>query len=382
MRIVSIEPTPSPYSMKIIVDETLDDGKTEEYKTDDDLSDAPEYVRELFKIEGVKEIYRVINFIALERTPKVPWENILQDVKNVLGSVDENEGDDRSKAELQDNNFGEIKVFIQKFRNIPMQVKLEENGKEKRFGLPSRFMDAAMEASKDADLLAEREWIEQSPRYGDADEIGQDVVAEIEATYDQERLNALVKLALADDQTYQSQTITQEKLTMEALDASNWKDRYAALDRMPDPTVEDLPALAKALNDPKMSIRRLATAYLGEINDQAVLPYIYKALDDPTVTVRRTAGDCLSDLGFKEAIPKMVEALKDKSRIVRWRAAMFLYEYGDETALPALEEALQDPEFEVRMQAKMARSRIQEGEEAKGSIWKQMMEMTKEKNEE
>ncbi|WP_369405024.1 virulence factor [Piscibacillus salipiscarius] len=258
-----------------------------------------------------------------------------------------------------------------------MQVKVEEEDQEKRFGLNNRFMEAAMEASKDADMLAEREWVEQSPRYGQAEEVGQDVVAEIEATYDQERLKTLVDLASSGGVQDRSQF--EEPLTMEKLESEDWKERYAALDRMPDPTTEDLPLLDRALDDSKMSVRRLATAYLGEIDDKAVLPYIYKALQDKTVTVRRTAGDCLSDLGFTEAIPKMIEALKDKSRIVRWRAAMFLYEYGDETALPALEDALQDPEFEVRMQAKMALSRIQGGEEAKGSIWKQMMEMTKEK---
>ncbi|RPF53363.1 conserved virulence factor C family protein [Aquisalibacillus elongatus] len=376
MKIVSIEPTPSPYSMKINLDENLPDGQTEEYKLDQDLSEAPQYVRDLFAIEGVKELYRVIDFIALERHPKVPWEDILPKVKDVLGSA-EDETDVGGAEDSSEEQFGEIKVFIQKFRGIPMQVKVEEQDEETRFGLSSRFMDAAMEASKDADMLAEREWVEQYPRYGDADEVGQDVIDEVEATYDQERLNALIQLAVSGGS--EEQAFKEEKLTFEKLEADSWKDRYAALDRMPDPTVDDLPLLEKALEDPKMSVRRLAAAYLGEIEDKAVLPYIYKALKDKTVTVRRTAGDCLSDLGFTQAIPKMIEALKDSSRIVRWRAAMYLYEYGDETALPALEDALEDPEFEVRMQAKMALSRIQEGEEAKGSIWKQMTEMTKQK---
>ncbi|GAF20177.1 PBS lyase HEAT-like repeat domain protein [Bacillus sp. JCM 19046] len=53
---------------------------------------------------------------------------------------------------------------------------------------------------------------------------------------------------------------------------------------------------------------------------------------------------------------------------------MFLYEIGDEKAIPALKEAEQDPEFEVALQVKMALERIQDGEEAKGSVWKQMTE--------
>lgn len=74
MKIKSIEPTPSPYSMKINVTETLPDGQTENYKLGDDLTDAPTYAKQLFEIEGVKDLYRVIDFIALERNPKVPWE--------------------------------------------------------------------------------------------------------------------------------------------------------------------------------------------------------------------------------------------------------------------------------------------------------------------
>jgi len=113
------------------------------------------------------------------------------------------------------------------------------------------------------------------------------------------------------------------------------------------------------------------------IEDIKVLPLLYKALNDKTVTVRRTAGDCLSDLGFPEAMDEMMKAIKDPSKLVRWRAAMFLYEVGDESALPSLKGAEDDPEFEVSMQVKLAIARIELGEEAKGSVWKQMTEARK-----
>jgi HEAT repeat protein len=100
-------------------------------------------------------------------------------------------------------------------------------------------------------------------------------------------------------------------------------------------------------------------------------------MKDKAVTIRRTAGDCLSDLGNESAIPVMIEALKDKNKLVRWRAAMFLYELGDESAIPALKAAENDQEFEVSMQIKMALARIEGGEEAKGSVWKQMTETMK-----
>lgn len=164
------------------------------------------------------------------------------------------------------------------------------------------------------------------------------------------------------------------KVTADMLDNTDWRKRYQLLEQMEDPTLEDLPVLEKALHDEKSSIRRLAVVYFGMIKDKKVLPYLFEGLKDKVVTVRRTAGDALSDLGFKEAIQPMADALKDTSKIVRWRAAMFLYEEGDETALPALREAQNDPEFEVQLQVKMAIERIEGGEAAQGSVWKQMTE--------
>lgn len=373
-----MEPTPSPYSMKINVSETLPDGHTENYKSTDNLDDTPDYIKKLFAINGVKGLYRVIDFIALERNPRVPWEEILPEVRKVLGSEEETT-DLFSKAANNTNTedaFGEVKVFIQMFRELPIQVKLQEGENEQRFALPERFMNAAMEAATASDnYLMERKWVEQSARYGKMEEIGSDVVEELSATYDSERLNQLLDAALNNESLVEEHT--GKKVTLDMLDQPNWKDRYAALDRM-DPTEADFPVLNKALDDEHSSVRRLATAYLGMIEEPETLPYLYKALKDKSVNVRRTAGDCLSDLGFKEAIPEMINALSDKSRLVRWRAAMFLYEVGDDKAIPALKKALEDPEFEVRMQAKMALARIEEGKEAEGSIWHQMSQVTKE----
>lgn len=379
MKITSIEPTPSPYSMKINVDEQLADGKTENYKADDELDTAPIYVQELFKIKGVKGLYRVIDFIALERNPRVSWEEILPEIRNILGSTEETAEEDLKASGTTDEHFGEIKVFIQMFRNIPMQVKLEEGDEEHRFGLSERFMNAVMDASTASDnMLMERKWVEQGPRYGDVQEIGQDVVNEIDASYNSNRVSELIKLAKSSAVFEEQNPSPWKKVTLEMMDAPDWKDRYAALDRM-DPSLEDLPVLDKALDDAKGSVRRLATAYLGMIEEKEVLPYLYKAMKDKAVNVRRTAGDCLSDLGYTEAIPEMIDALSDKNRLVRWRAAMYLYEVGDDTAIPALREALDDPEFEVRMQVKMALARIEEGKEAKGSIWHQMTQAAKQK---
>ncbi|SES67360.1 HEAT repeat-containing protein [Salinibacillus kushneri] len=380
MKIISIEPTPSPNSMKIILSEPLPEGETHNYRPDDDLGDAPAFIQELFKIEGVKNVYHVADFLALDRKPKLSWEEILPQVREVFGESDTVEQSEQEDA-INREPFGEISVFIQMFRAIPMQVKIEDGHEEKRFGLPERFMNAVMKASADSpNFVMERKWVEQNPRYGAPEEVGEDVVEELSASYDEERLEELAEQALnptpKDEAT---ETIKKNKVSLETLDDPDWKVRYAALDRMDDPTVEDLPVLNKALDDEKMSVRRIATAYLGMIEEREALPYLYKALKDKVVTVRRTAGDCLSDLGFKEAIPEMITTLKDPSKIVRWRAAMFLYEVGDESALPALREAADDSEFEVRLQINMAIERIEGGHEAKGSVWHQMTQATNKK---
>src|SRR5699024_10873556 len=206
------------------------------------------------------------------------------------------------------DSFGEIKVFIQMFRNIPMQVKLQEGETEQRFGLPESFTNASMKASEATDnMLMERKWVEQNPRYGEIKEIGEEVVEELTASYNTERLDELVQLAFTKDGETPPTSNSRVKVTPEMLDSPNWKERYAALDRM-DPMIDDLDVLNKALDDEKASIRRLATAFLGMIEEPEVLPYLYKALKDNAINVRRTAGDCLSDLGFKEAIPEMIKA--------------------------------------------------------------------------
>src|SRR5699024_2358255 len=193
-----------------------------------------------------------------------------------------------------EESFGEVKVSIQMIRDIPTQIKLQAGDTEKRFALPDRFMNVAMDAASASDnYLMERKWVEQSPRYVELDEIGQEVVEELSATYNEERLNKLLKFALNNELS--TEGLPTRKVTLEMLDQPNWRDRYAALAQM-DPTEADYPILDKALDDKHSSVRRLATAYLGMIEEKETLPLLYKALKDQAINVRRTAGDCLSDL--------------------------------------------------------------------------------------
>ncbi len=371
MKIKSIEPTPSPNTMKINLDEELSGGKSNNYN-EKNAEGAPAVIQDILKIEGVKGVYHVADFLAVERNAKYDWKQILPQVRSAFGEELSETSGEQNKV---NDHFGEVKVFVQMFKNIPMQVKLTDDLTEERFGLPERFKQAVVEMQALSDnVVLERKWKEQGVRYGDLKDIGQEVVEELAAAYPQDRLDRLVNAARQEKEGGKNiQPRQTYAVTPEMLDDEDWSKRYAHLEQM-NPTVNDLPVLEKALHDEKASIRRLATVYLGMLETKEVLPYLYKALKDKSVTVRRTAGDCLSDLGYEEAIPEMCEALKDKNKLVRWRAAMYLYEVGDKTALPALKEAEHDSEFEVSLQVKMAIARIEGGEEAKGSVWKQMTE--------
>lgn len=371
MKIVSIEPTPSPNNMKLNMNKHLPDGERGTY-TKENQHEAPDYVRQLLDIEGVKSVFQVADFISVERNAKTDWQEILAEVRQVFDDYD---GAGKSGTAPEtfkvDDAFGEVNVFVQMFKGIPIQVKLTTETEEKRFGLPERFAQAAMRAQPAAEnLILERKWEERGVRYGEMSDIGEQVVEEIAASYDEKRLERLVTRALHPEKATASEELTLDEIA-ERLEDPDWKIRYAALEQI-QPSKESLDVLVKALDDPKMSVKRLAVAYLGMIEDPVVLPYLFQALKDRSATIRRTAGDCLSDLGDPAAIGPMTEALKDPNRIVRWRAARFMYEVGDESAVPALREAQDDPEFEVQMQVKIALERIEGGHKAEGTVWQQM----------
>ncbi|MFJ7830217.1 conserved virulence factor C family protein [Peribacillus sp. NPDC097284] len=374
MNIKSIEPTPSPNTMKINLTEELPAGKSNNYKKNQ-AELAPQMIKDILQIDGVKGVYHVADFLAVERNAKFDWKDILVQVRQVFG---EDTGKQNQQAQINEH-YGEVSVSIQQFKGIPMQIKASDSTHEKRFALPEYFIKAISAAQKEDDnVVLLRKWKDYGIRYGEMEDIVKEVAAELVAAYPEERINKLVDAAQETvDKKEPVINRPKIKLTVDMLDDESWEKRYQLLDQMSDPTVEDIPVLEKALADSKVSIRRLAAVYLGMIEDPKVLPSLYKALRDSSAAVRRTAGDCLSDLGFEEAMGEMALSLSDKNKLVRWRAAMFLYEVGDESILPFLKKAEQDPEFEVALQVKMALDRIENGEEAKGSVWKQMTESRK-----
>lgn len=370
MKIITVEPTPSPNSMKIVLDTELPSGTSHNYKKVD-AETAPHPMSALLKINGVRGIYHVMNFMAVERVGNVAWEAILADIQAV---INEDSGEQNTASEESvDDSYGEVYVHVQTYKDIPLQVKVFDSESEERFGMGERFIKAMDEVhgAEVENYILLRKWADYGIRYGEKTEIGEIILQEIEAAYPNARLDEIIRQS---KEGQQDNIQRGRKISLEEFDVYEWETRFQLLDQMPDPDMSDAPLLDLALDDEKMSIRRLATVYLGMIEDTAVIPYVEKALKDKSWAVRRTAGDCLSDLGFEGFEDAAIELLADRNKLVRWRAAMFLYETGTEKALPALKEAEEDPEFEVKLQIRMAIARISEGEEAQGSVWKQMTE--------
>lgn len=384
MRLLSIEPTPSPNSMKLNIDEKLPMSERHTY-TLERRDQVPPFFLRLLEIDGVKSVFRAADFIAVDRRANKDWAVILGAVRELFGAGG---ADAAAATAVEATGFGEAFVLVQMYRGIPMQIRVRHGGQEARAALPDKFAQAVGEAAGST-MIRERKLEEFGVRYGEPQEILEEVKRELEAAYTDERLRSLIAQAQAASAAGGAAEaappeppapLSREELA-ERLRAPEWQDRYAALARM-KPDAEQLPLLAQAVRDAHMSVRRLAVVYLGDLRTPEALPYLFGALKDSSAAVRRTAGDTLSDIGDPAAIGPMVAALSDANKLVRWRAARFLYEAGDETALEALKRvAASEPEFEVRLQAEMAVARIENGEEAAGSVWQQMTRMREQEQE-
>ncbi|NHM74728.1 virulence factor [Staphylococcus sp. 11007852] len=366
MEIVKVEPTPSPNTMKIILSQKRADNQSNTYT--EIKKEQPEFINALLAIQDVKSIFHVLDFIAVDKTPKAEWESVLPQITESLthGSIAS------THSVEPDTHFGEVTVEILKFKNIPYQIKLTSGNEELRHQLPDHFVEAMTSAQKAGDnVVFMRKWELLGIRYGEMDEVMSHVETEISALYPKDTLHTLVKDAQESDihvpqKLYKHVTLETYQQT------SGWNERLRMLKSFPKPTVEDYPLLDAALKEDKVPLRREAVVLLSMIENKATLPYLYKGLRDKNPAVRRTAGDGLSDLGYKEALPEMEKALSDPQKIVRWRAAMFLFDEGGQDQLKTLKAHQNDDAYEVKLQIEMAIARIENGEAALGSVWKQI----------
>ncbi|ARJ51853.1 conserved virulence factor C family protein [Staphylococcus lutrae] len=366
MEIIKIEPTPSPNTMKIILSEKRQDQQSTTYTTV--AENQPQFINEILKLDGVKSIFYVLDFLAVDKQPKMDWEDVLP---LVTATFNQHEPEKASPLKSE-SHFGEVKVELLKFKNIPYQIKLTTSTEEKRQQLGDTFVNAMLASQDPQDnVVFLRKWEALGVRYGALDEIMIHVEEEVNALYPEHVLKQLVQEAKETDVVVPMKHY--EHVTLETYQqVSDWKARLRMLKSFPTPTTNDYPILEYALKEDKVPLRREAIVLLSMIEDKATLPYLYQGLHDRHPAVRRTAGDSISDLGFKEALPEMEKALNDPQKIVRWRAAMFIFDEGGPEQLSTLKAHEDDPAYEVKLQIKMAIARIENGEEALGSVWKQI----------
>ncbi len=370
MQITSIETTPNPNSMKLNLDQVI--GKSETY-TPTDKENCPDSLKPLLDINGVQSIFVCHDFLTINRDPRVTWQPILEAASLTLcGS--ESTSNAIEQQRLTAEKEGQISVFVQTFRGIPIQVKALGVDIEKRMSMGWRFDEAAQIVQREtgADYLKERYWANHGTRYGDIDDVATEVLDEIAGTIDDKLLAQLV-LAAIDNVTAKLAPESLENLRAK-LYSSDWHIRLKSVQDL-SVGKEGVSLLIRALQDDHPQVRRLAAAALGASeNTEAVLPLCQTLLHDQSVGVRRTAGDALSDLGDISAQPAVCKALLDANKLVRWRAARYLAAIGTTEALPYLIAAQDDPEFEVRLEIEAAIQRISGGLESSMPVWKRILE--------
>ena len=95
-------------------------------------------------------------------------------------------------------SFGEAQVFLQTFRGIPMQIRVRSGTKNSAPRcLPGSPMRRSPPVRAPPNLIRERTLMDAGIRYGELAEIGEQIAAELDASFDDARLKELVHLSLA-----------------------------------------------------------------------------------------------------------------------------------------------------------------------------------------
>lgn len=85
MKILSIEQTPNPNSMRVVLDTELPSGTSHNYKKSD-VERASEPAASVLKIQGINGVYHVMNFMAVEKDPTVEWDEIISEIEAAIPS--------------------------------------------------------------------------------------------------------------------------------------------------------------------------------------------------------------------------------------------------------------------------------------------------------
>jgi len=78
-----MQPTPNPNSMRIVLDTELPAGTSHNY-TKRDAETAASPLSDVLKIEGIRGIYHVMNFMAVEKSGDVEWDAVLAEIETII----------------------------------------------------------------------------------------------------------------------------------------------------------------------------------------------------------------------------------------------------------------------------------------------------------
>ncbi len=80
MEIVSISETPNHNTMKITLNESREDMKSNTYT--EAQEGQPEFINALFDIDGVKSIFYVMDFISVDKEDQAYWNTLIPQIED------------------------------------------------------------------------------------------------------------------------------------------------------------------------------------------------------------------------------------------------------------------------------------------------------------
>ena len=82
MEIIAISETPNHNTMKVSLSEPRQDNSSTTYTAAQE--GQPEFINELFEIEGVKSIFYVLDFISIDKEDNATWNELLPQIENTF----------------------------------------------------------------------------------------------------------------------------------------------------------------------------------------------------------------------------------------------------------------------------------------------------------
>lgn len=86
MKVVKVEQTPNPNAVRVKLDTELPTGESYNYKKAD-AATASEPMASLLNVNGVQGIYHVMDFMAVEKSGDVEWDDIIADIESIMSKV-------------------------------------------------------------------------------------------------------------------------------------------------------------------------------------------------------------------------------------------------------------------------------------------------------